>query len=42
MTLNNEDADLFYDLWFPLLNFVNQKFNIVPEIGEFSRKKAAI
>lgn len=40
MTLSKDDADLFYELWFSLLNFANQKFNIVPEIEEFSRKKS--
>ena len=26
MTLEKQDAELFYQLWFPLLDFVNQKY----------------
>ena len=25
MTLEKQDAELFYELWFPLLDFVNKK-----------------
>lgn len=39
MTLSKEDAELFYDLWFPLLNFVNKKLKIIPGIGEIHRTK---
>lgn len=36
MTLSNEDAKLFYDLWFPLLNYVNEKYSIAPELGKMT------
>ena len=26
MILTNEEAEQFYDLWIPLLDFVNQKY----------------
>ena len=28
MTLSQEDGQLFYKLWLPLLDFVNQKYHI--------------
>lgn len=28
MTLSREDGELFYKLWFPLLDFVNQKYHV--------------
>ncbi len=34
MVLSREDAELFYELFFPLLNFVNEKFKINDEVGE--------
>ncbi len=34
MTLNKEDAELFYELWFPILDFVNEKLNVNPDIGK--------
>ena len=34
MTLNKEDEKLFYELWFPLLDFVNEKFTVNPHIGK--------
>lgn len=34
MTLSKEDAELFYELWFPLLDFVNKKFNVNPSMGK--------
>lgn len=34
MTLSKEDAELFYELWFPLLDFVNKKFNVIPSMGK--------
>lgn len=30
MTLEKQDAELFYELWFPLLDFVNQNTGYVP------------
>lgn len=32
--LSREDAELFYKLFFPLLDFVNKKFKINSEIGD--------
>lgn len=34
MTLSKEDAELFYELWFPLLDFVNEKLGILPKMGK--------
>ena len=31
MRLEQSDAELFYKLWFPLLDFVNRKYNVCPE-----------
>lgn len=36
MVLPTEDAALFYRLWLPLLDYVNQKYNVNPEIGQLS------
>ena len=36
MVLSTEDAALFYRLWLPLLDYVNQKYNVNPELGELS------
>lgn len=37
MLLEQQDAELFYQLWIPLLNFVNQKYEICPQLGTFDR-----
>ena len=34
MVLSKEDAELFYELFFPLLDFVNKKYGINAGIGE--------
>lgn len=34
MTLCKEDAELYYELWFPLLDFVNEKLKVNPTIGK--------
>lgn len=39
MTLEKQDAELFYQLWFPLLNFVNKKYRIAPKIKEIDPRK---
>ena len=39
MTLNEEDAKLFYQLWFPLLNFVNQKYNVCKELPRIAQEE---
>ena len=31
MRLERSDAELFYQLWFPLLDFVNRKYHVCPE-----------
>ena len=31
MKLEQSDAELFYRLWFPLLDFVNRKYRVCPE-----------
>ena len=37
MLLEQQDAELFYQLWIPLLNFVNQKYKICPQPGILDR-----
>ena len=37
MTLEKQDAELFYQLWFPLLDFVNKKYKICPQIKEINQ-----
>lgn len=32
MILKNEDAKKFYDLWIPLLDFVNKKYKLIREL----------
>lgn len=32
MMLTNNDAKYFYDLWIPLLDYVNKKYEILPEL----------
>lgn len=39
MTLEKQDAELFYELWFPLLDFVNQKYRICPGVGTIDRSR---
>ena len=31
MRLEQSDAALFYQLWFPLLDYVNRKYHVRPE-----------
>ncbi len=33
MTLSAEDAALFYELWLPLLDYVNSKYNVNKKLG---------
>ncbi len=35
MLLEQQDAELVYQLWIPLLNFVDQKYEICPQLGTF-------
>ena len=39
MLLEKQDAELFYQLWFPLLNFVNQKYQIRPQLKRIDRRE---
>lgn len=41
MVLTKEDAELFYKLFFPLLNYVNNKFKINNEIQKLYYGKSA-
>lgn len=34
MRLEQSEAELFYQLWFPLLDFVNRKYHVCPEAGK--------
>lgn len=35
--LDFTDAKLFYDLWIPLLDHVNQTYNVNPKLGKMTR-----
>ncbi|SFB97677.1 hypothetical protein [Ruminococcus albus] len=37
MKLSNEDAKLFYELFFPLLDYVNREYHILPEEDYFGQ-----
>ena len=37
MRLEQSDAKLFYQLWFPLLDFVNRKYHVCPEAGRIDQ-----
>ena len=39
MTLEKQDAELFYELLFPLLDFVNQKYRVCPGMGTIDRSR---
>ena len=39
MTLEKQDVELFYQLWFPLLDYVNKKYKICPQIKEINRSQ---
>ena len=38
MRLERSDAELFYTLWFPLLDFVNSKYHVCPEAGPIDKE----
>lgn len=38
MKLSKRDADLFFDLWFPLLDYANKKYKIDTDIEKITRK----
>ena len=35
--LDFADAKLFYDLWIPLLDYVNRTYNVNPKLGKMTR-----
>ena len=37
MRLEQSDAALFYQLWFPLLDFVNRKYHVCPKAGRIDQ-----
>ena len=39
MTLSQEDGQLYYKLWLPLLDFVNKKYRINSKIGSMATAK---
>ena len=38
MRLEQSEAELFYQLWFPLLGFVNKKYHVCPKTGRIDQK----
>ena len=38
MRLERSDAELFYRLWFPLLDFANSKYHVCPEAGPIDQE----
>ena len=39
MRLEQSDAELFYRLWFPLLDFVNSKYHVCPETETIDQRQ---
>ena len=39
MTLSEKDAQLYYKLWFPLLDYVNQKRKVKPNLKNIAGAK---
>ena len=39
MKLEQSDAELFYQLWFPLLDFVDRKHHVYPETETIGQRK---
>ena len=39
MSLEQSDAELFYKLWFPLLDFVNSKYHVCPETEAIDQRQ---
>ena len=39
MKLEQSDAELFYQLWFPLLDFVNRKHHVCPETETIDQRQ---
>lgn len=40
MVLNPEDASLFYRLWLPMLDYVNNEYKVNPGIGQLSNAES--
>ena len=38
MRLEQSETALFYQLWFPLLDFVNKKYHVCPKTGTIDQK----
>lgn len=38
MRLERSDAELFYQLWLPLLDFVNRKYHVCPDAGRIDNR----
>ena len=38
MRLEQSDSELFYKLWFPLLDFVNRKYHVCPDAGRIDKR----
>ena len=34
MTLSEEDGKLYYELWLPLMDYVNDKYKVRKELGK--------
>ncbi|MGM9552036.1 MAG: hypothetical protein ACI3XA_07255 [Clostridia bacterium] len=39
MKLERKEAELFYNLWFPLMNFVNKRYRVCPGTGKIAMGK---
>lgn len=40
MTLDNEDIKRFYNIWFHLLDYTNEKYEIVPALKDISKSNS--
>jgi len=40
MVLSDKDSKLFYELWFPLLDFANAELGVNPEMGKIHGAKS--
>jgi hypothetical protein len=40
MVLSDKDSKLFYELWFPLLDFANEELGVNPEMGKIHGAKS--
>ena len=42
MTLSQEDGQLYYRLWLPLLDFVNRKYRVSSKLKNIAEKRVWI